>query len=67
MTSAPSLIAGVRQFLGAHAPFSLMSDEDVAWVAERLTLQYHADGEPIISPDDGPPGLPDRQAGAGRR
>ncbi len=55
MTSAPSLIAGVRQFLGAHAPFSLMSDEDVAWVAERLTLQYHADGEPIISPDDGPP------------
>ena len=55
MTSAPSLIAGVRQFLRAHAPFSLMSDEDVAWVAERLTLQYHADGEPIISPDDGPP------------
>ena len=55
MAGSPTIVAGVRQFLRAHAPFSMMSDEDVAWAAARLELQYHADGEQVITPDDGPP------------
>ena len=54
MTSA-TIVAGVRQALAAHAPFSLMRDEDLEFVARRAELAYFAKDERIVGPDDGPP------------
>ncbi|MBN9462708.1 MAG: CBS domain-containing protein [Burkholderiales bacterium] len=52
---SPTLRAGVAQFLRAHAPFSMMSDDDLEFVARHVELAYYARGETLIGPDDGPP------------
>lgn len=52
---SPTLRAGVAQFLRAHAPFSMMRDEDLEFVASHVELAYYARGETLIGPDDGPP------------
>ena len=54
MTS-PTVVAGVRQALAAHPPFSLMRDEDLDLVARRAELAYFAPGELVVGPDSGPP------------
>lgn len=54
MTSA-TVVAGVRQSLATHPPFSLMADDDLDWVARRVELAYFAPGERIVGPDAGPP------------
>ncbi len=56
MTS-PTIIAGVRQFLVAHPPFSLMERDDVDFVAGRLELVYFRADEQIIGPDDPAPAV----------
>lgn len=53
--ASPTLVAGIRQFLVAHPPFSLMADEDVAFVASHLELAYFAPGETLLGPQDGVP------------
>jgi len=55
MTSS-TLVAGVRQALGAWLPFSLMREEDLDFVARRVELAYFAPGEVVIAPDSGQPG-----------
>ncbi len=56
MTS-PTIVAGVRQFLVAHPPFSMMDRDDVEFVATRLELVYFKPGETIIAPQDGAPAV----------
>jgi len=54
MTS-PTIIAGVRQALVAHVPFSRMRDEDLEFVARRAELAYFARDELVVGPDSGVP------------
>lgn len=56
MTSS-TLVAGVRQALGAWVPFSLMREEDLDFVARRVELAYFAPGEVVIAPDAGLPAV----------
>jgi CBS domain-containing protein len=53
--ASPTVVAGVRQALAAHPPFSLMRDEDLELVARRAELAYFAPGERIVGPASGPP------------
>jgi CBS domain-containing protein len=53
--SSPTIVAAVRQFLVAHPPFSLMSGEDVEFVARAVDVAYFARGELLIGPEAGPP------------
>ena len=50
-TPAPSVLAGLRQALASHAPFSRMTDDDIARVVRASHLQYFETGETILSPD----------------
>ncbi len=50
-----TLLAGVVQFLREHPPFSLMSDDEVDYVARNVELAYYARGEVLIGPDHGAP------------
>jgi CBS domain-containing protein len=50
-----TLVASVRRFLADHPPFSRMSQADLDHLVARLELAYFADGERIVSPDDGVP------------
>jgi CBS domain-containing protein len=52
---SPTIVAGVRASLGAHAPFSLMRDEDVEFAARRAELAYFAPGETVVAPEAGVP------------
>ena len=53
--SAPTLLAAARSFLLDHPPFSLMAAEDLDFLAQRLELEYFADGETLIEPASGTP------------
>jgi len=53
--TSETIVAGVRQFLLAHPPYSLMTADDVDFVARRLDLAYHSRGEVVIDPHAGPP------------
>jgi CBS domain-containing protein len=48
--AAESLIREAVASLRAHAPFSEMTEADVAFVARHSLLQYFNDGEPILEP-----------------
>jgi CBS domain-containing protein len=52
---SPTIVAGVRASLAAHAPFSLMRDEDVEFAARRAELAYFAPGETVVAPEAGVP------------
>jgi CBS domain-containing protein len=54
MTS-PTIVAGVRQFLRMHPPFSLMAEQDLDFVARSVELAYFADREMLLGPASGPP------------
>lgn len=40
-------------FITRHAPFDRMEVEHVLWMLERMHLSYYAEGEVIVSPDQG--------------
>ncbi|GIK85783.1 MAG: CBS domain-containing protein [Burkholderiales bacterium] len=54
-TPAPTVVAGLRQALKAHAPFSGMPDADLEDVVRAATVRYFAPGETILSPGDARP------------
>jgi CBS domain-containing protein len=41
-------------FLREHAPFSRMDDAHLAHFAENASLRFYADGDVVLSPDQGP-------------
>jgi len=47
---APSVIAGLKQALKPHAPFSAMSEGDLDRVVRASRLKYFAPGETILAP-----------------
>jgi len=52
---SPTVVAGVRQALAVHPPFSLMREDDLELVARRAELAYFMPGERIVGPASGPP------------
>ncbi|MBS3802913.1 MAG: CBS domain-containing protein [Oleiphilaceae bacterium] len=51
----PQNIRSIMSFLREHAPFSQMDENHLAHFAENATLRFYADGDPVLSPEDGPP------------
>jgi len=49
----PQNIRAIMAFLREHAPFSSMDDTHLAHFAEHASLRFYADGDQVISPDDG--------------
>lgn len=49
----PQNIRAVMAFLREHAPFSSMDESHLALFAENSELQFFADGDVVLSPDDG--------------
>ncbi len=47
---APSVIAGLKQALKPHAPFSAMSEGDLDRIVRASRLKYFAPGETILAP-----------------
>lgn len=52
-STRPQNIRSIMGFLQAHAPFSSMDDDHLAHFAEHATLRFFADGDVVLSPDDG--------------
>lgn len=50
---ANSLIQASADHISQFAPFDRMSHEHLVWLVQRLTLAYYAQGEVIISPEQG--------------
>lgn len=48
----PQNIRAIMTFLREHAPFSNMDDAHLAHFAEHTTLQFFADQDVVIAPDD---------------
>ncbi|GAA3580656.1 putative nucleotidyltransferase substrate binding domain-containing protein [Marinobacter xestospongiae] len=48
----PQNIRAIMTFLREHAPFSNMDDAHLAHFAEHATLQFFADQDVVIAPDD---------------
>lgn len=51
----PQNIRSIMGFLREHAPFSQMDENHLAHFAENAALRFYADGDPVLSPEDGPP------------
>ncbi|MEO8306108.1 MAG: DUF294 nucleotidyltransferase-like domain-containing protein [Betaproteobacteria bacterium] len=54
-TPAPSVLAGLKQALRPHAPFSAMQDADLDRIVRASRLTYFAPGESILAPTSGRP------------
>ena len=54
-TPSPTIIAGLRQALKAHAPFAQMADADLDEVVRASVVRYFAAGETILAPAAGRP------------
>jgi CBS domain-containing protein len=54
-TPAPTIIAGLRQALKAHAPFAQMADADLEEVVRTCVVRYFATGETVLAPGAGRP------------
>ena len=50
----PQNTRSIMALLREHAPFSGMDDSHLALFAEHASLQFFADGDTILSPEDGP-------------
>ena len=50
----PQNTRAVMAFLREHGPFSNMDDTHLAHFAENASLRFYADGDVVLSPDDGP-------------
>jgi CBS domain-containing protein len=53
MASPNSLIQATADHLRRHAPFDRMERPDLDWLAARLEIGYYAQGEVVLSPDQG--------------
>jgi len=49
----PQNTRAIMNFLREHAPFSNMDDSHLAHFAEHATLHFYADGEVVLSPEQG--------------
>ncbi len=49
----PQNIRAIMAFLREFAPFSSMDSPHLAHFAEQATLRFYADGDEVLSPDDG--------------
>ncbi|MBQ0831178.1 putative nucleotidyltransferase substrate binding domain-containing protein [Marinobacter sp.] len=49
----PQNTRSIMGFLQAHAPFSSMDEDHLAHFAEHATLRFYADGDVVLSPDNG--------------
>ncbi len=47
---SPTIVAGLKQVLAPHAPFSRMADADVEFLIAHLQVAYYAPGETILAP-----------------
>lgn len=52
--SAPTIVAGIRQVLLPHQPFSQMAAADLDFLAASVEVAYFAPGEVLIDPSAGP-------------
>ncbi|MDO6443977.1 MULTISPECIES: putative nucleotidyltransferase substrate binding domain-containing protein [unclassified Marinobacter] len=52
-TTRPQNTRSIMGFLQAHAPFSNMDDDHLAHFAEHATLRFYADGDVVLSAEDG--------------
>lgn len=52
---APTIVAGLKQFLSAHAPFSRMSESDIDFLIGHVEVAYHTPGETILAPGSAVP------------
>ncbi|QSP94266.1 CBS domain-containing protein [Marinobacter salinisoli] len=52
-SNRPQNTRAIMSFLREHAPFSNMDDAHLAHFAEHATLRFYADGDQVISPDEG--------------
>ena len=50
----PQNTRSIMAFLREHAPFSGMDDNHLALFAEHAVLRFFADGDKVLSPEDGP-------------
>lgn len=50
----PQNTRAIMTFLREHVPFSSMDDSHLAHFAEHATLSFYADGDQVLSPEDGP-------------
>jgi CBS domain-containing protein len=50
----PQNTRSIMAFLREHAPFSGMDDNHLALFAEHAVLRFFADGDTVLSPEDGP-------------
>ncbi len=53
-TALPQNTRSIMAFLREHAPFSGMDDLHLALFAEHASLKFFADGDVVLSPEDGP-------------
>ncbi len=49
-----SILPSELSFITKHAPFDRMDIPHVLWMMERMELGYYAEGEVIVSPEQGP-------------
>lgn len=49
----PQNTRAIMAFLREHAPFSHMDDTHLAHFAEHASLRFYADGDVVLSPDEG--------------
>ncbi len=54
VTTHPSPLAPLVDFLQRHAPFNRMATTDLEFLSKRLKLGFYAKGEAVTSPTDGP-------------
>lgn len=53
-SARPQNTRAIMAFLREHSPFSNMDDAHLAHYAEHASLRFYADGDVVLSPDDGP-------------
>lgn len=53
--TAPTIIAGLKQLLIQHLPFSAMAAADLDFVIENADVAYYAPGEVIVAPSTAVP------------
>jgi len=53
-TAVQQNVHGTMEFLRKHPPFNHMEQVHLAYLVENCQLRFYAEGECILSPDDGP-------------
>src|SRR5690606_18989083 len=53
-TAVKQNVHGLMEFLRAFPPFNQMESAHLAYLVEHCQLRFYAEGETVISPEDGP-------------